>query len=214
MAVNDIFRVDYEMNSDDRRVSVSQYYVEAIVAGGTKAETTQEIAEKSEALFWTTFWQPFASFNMTYAETRAQQVFPTREAPFISDTLLDTAGAILDPAMNGTTAVLVGQYGQTWSRNFQGRMYLPGFPETDAQSGRILDTRHALIQTANDTYQNAIIVGGAPATGTWSPCVYSPTLAGADPVVLPVHSLMGTTPVRPRIATQRRRRTNIQATSS
>jgi len=212
MSLGDIFRVDYEMNSDDRRVSVSQYYEETLASTSDKAEVTEEIGGLSEAAFWTEFWQGFASKDLTYAETRTQQIYPTREAPFISDVLLDTAGEVLTDAMNGTTAVLVGQYGELWSRNFQGRMYLPGLPEADAKSGRILASVHSLIQTSNDIFQEQVLTAQAPVDGEWSPVVFSPTLAKADPVVPPVASLMGVTPVRPRIATQRRRRTNVQST--
>lgn len=213
MAVGDIFRLDYEMISDDRRVSVSQYYRETTIRTGTQIEVTGVICLLSEILFWTDFWQDFASVELVFDNTRCQQVFPTRQAPFISTVKQATAGEDLGDAMNGTTTTLVAQYGLEWSRNFQGRMYLPGLPEDKASQGRILDTPHAAIQASNDTFQHAVITPGAPAGGTYTPAVYSPTLAGADPLVLPVSSLMGPTPVRPRIATQRRRRTNVQTTS-
>ncbi|GAG65953.1 unnamed protein product [marine sediment metagenome] len=213
MAVNDIFRVDYFMTSDDRRVSVSQYYNEILISTGTQEEVTAAIAAASEVDFWTDFWKPFASDELTYVETRCQQVYPTRQAPVISTTLGGEVGAVIGNAMNGTTAVLVAQYGIDWLANFRGRMYLPGLPEGSASFGRIDATPHGLIQTAATTFMTSDITPGAPAGGGYTPVVYSPTRATAVPPVDPVWSIMGVTPVRPRIATQRRRRTNVQLVS-
>lgn len=213
MALGDIFRVDFTMVSDDRNVSVSQHYLELIIRTGTQEQVSQAIAEKAEEFFWTDWLQLKASDELAFLETRCQQIFPTRQAPFVSVALLGEVGAILTGAMNGTTAVLIGQYGVDWSRNFQGRMYVPGLPEADADSGRIKNTPFGSWQALVDIFMNGDIVPGAPAGGTYTPVVFSPTLAKAIPLVLPVHSLMGETPVRPRIATQRRRRTNIRSVS-
>lgn len=207
MAVNDIFRVDHRMINDDRVVSVSNYYNEIIISTGSQAEVTQAVAEGGEIDFWTTFWQPRASSALTYHDTICQQVYPSRQAPFVSGALTGQVGAVLDTAMNGTTAVLVAQYGIEWSRNFQGRMYLPGLSEGDADAGRIDATTIALIQSAADTFFDTDIIPGAPAGGGYTHVVVSPTKMKISDD--PVFSLMGLTPVRPRIATQRRRRTNV-----
>lgn len=213
MALDDIFRVDFSFQHDDRRVSVSHYYSELIIRTGTQEQVSEAIALAAEDFFWTDWVKLLSSQQLVYAETRVQQVFPTRQAPFISEVLKDEAGSKLVAAMNGTTAVLVSQYGIDWDRHFQGRMYVPGYPEDDADSGRMLTTEHGVYQAAADVFFNSDISPGAPAGGTYTSVVYSPTLAKADPLVLPVFSLIGATPVRPRIATQRRRRTNIQATA-
>lgn len=207
MAVNDIFRVDHRMTVDDRIVSVSNYYNELILSDGTQAEVTEAIALQSEIDFWTTFWKVFASDDIAYHDTICQQVYPSRQAPFVSAVLAGDDGAVGTANMNGTTAVLIAQYGIDWSRNFQGRMYLPGLPEVDANDGRIGQTRFDLIQTAADTFFATDISPGAPAGGDYTHVVVSPTKMKASQD--PVWSLMGQTPVRPRIATQRRRRTNV-----
>ncbi len=207
MAVNDIFRVDQRMLSDDRIVSVSNYYNEIIISTGSQAEVTQAIAEQAEIDFWTTFWKPQVSDQISYHDTICQQVYPSRQAPFVSAALAGDAGGVAVAPMNGTTAVLVAQYGIDWSRNFQGRMYLPGLLEDAAAEGRISAATLGFIQTAADTFFSTDIVPGAPAGGGYTHVVVSPTKMKTS--TDPVFSLMGQTPVRPRIATQRRRRTNV-----
>lgn len=211
MAVNDIFRVDFRMISDDRIVSVSAHYNELVISTGTQAEVTQAICEQAEIDFWTTFWKPYASDEIAYHDTVCQQVYPTRQAPFVSTALTGDAGGTAFPPMNGTTATLVGEYGIDWSRNFQGRMYLPGLPEMNVDSGRIQTIVHTAIQGGVNTFFATDITPGAPAGGAYSHVVVSPTKMKISDD--PVWSLIGATPLRPRIATQRRRRTNVLTTS-
>jgi hypothetical protein len=207
MAVNDIFRVDHRMLSDDRIVSVSNYYNEIIISTGSQAEVTEAIATQAEIDFWTTFWKNEVSDDISYHDTICQQVYPSRQAPFVSDALAGDAGGIPSPPMNGTTAVLIAQYGIDWSRNFQGRMYLPGMVEASVTDGRLSAAAIAAMQTAANTFFDTDIIPGAPAGGGYTHVVASPSKMKLSQD--PVFSLMGQTPVRPRIATQRRRRTNV-----
>ena len=211
MAINDVYRVDYRMISDDRVVSVSAHYIEVVLADGNNGEVTEAIALQAEIDFWTTFWAPLASGDLVYHDTIAQQIYPSRQAPFVSAVLAGDNGAVMQSAMNGTTAVLIAEYGVDWNRAFQGRMYLPGWPETEAESGRMAATALAAAQTAADIFFAADIIPGAPAGGGYAHAVVSPTRVKTS--FDPVFSLIGATPVRPRIATQRRRRTNVLTAS-
>lgn len=209
MAVNDVFQVDFRMTSDDRLVQTAHYYVETLISTGSQAEVTEAICLAAEIDFWTDFWKPFCSLDVLYHSTQCQQIYPTRQAPFISTLLASEAGAGLGAAMNGTTAVLAALYGQKWEAAFRGRAYIPGMQESDVEGGRILAAQLASIQaSANTFYQTTISPGGA-AGGSYSSAVVSPTKIKA--LDEPVWDFVNTVTVRPRIATQRRRRTNIQA---
>jgi len=195
------------MVSDDRVVSVSVHYNELIISTGTNAEVTTAICTQAEIDFFTTFWSPFASKDLAYHDTVCQQIYPTRQAPFVSTALAGNPGLDTADAMNGTTALLVAEYGIDWLRAFQGRMYIPGVPEDAVANGRVFTGTLASYQTAADTFFGTDIIPGAPAGGAYTHVVVSPTRVKTS--FDPVWSLIGQTPVRPRIATQRRRRTNV-----
>ena len=211
MAINDVFEVQFQMISDDRIVQISHYYVETLISSGTQAEVTKQMAEAAEVDFWTDFWQTFASDDLVYHQTKCQQIYPTRQVPYISPILATETGSVPTTAMNGTTATLVSLYGQKWDAAFRGRTYIPGLPESKADKGRIASVSHALIQTAAATFFEITLVLAAPAGGQYSAAVVSPTKMKA--VDDPVWDFIDTVIVRPRIATQRRRRTLIQTPS-
>jgi len=212
MALGDIYRVDFEMTNDDKRVTTSIHYEEIVAAVGTQAEVTTQLGEEAEQAFWVSFWQGYASAQLTYIQTVTQQIFPARQAPAISSALNGQVGSNLGDAMNGTTAVVIALYGQAWSPNFRGRAFLPGLPESSADKGRLLSVEYTLIQNdANVFYQFPVILP-APADGSYLPVVFSPSLAGPPPTP-PVADIINIVIARPRIGTQRKRRTPVASPS-
>jgi len=218
MALNDIYNVQFFIQCDDKPACVNMHYVESVARTGTVAEVTEQLTVVMDDVFWTDFWQPFCSDDFTYLRTIGQKVFPTRDAPFISELSNGEAGASIGSPMNGTTAMVVAEYGETWGPNFRGRMYLSGLRESDVTLGRILAGNHSIIQGNFTTMILPAIVLPVPADATMTPCVFSPSRAKPPgdpppPPILPVFSNLATAIVRPRIGTQRRRRTPIAATS-
>lgn len=218
MALNDIYQAQFFITSDDKTTCTALHYRESVARVGTPAEVAGQLAAVVDALFWTVFWQPRCASVATYVKTRGQMIFPTREAFVDSVISAGQAGSDVNPQMNGTTAVLISQYGETWGANFRGRMYIPGLPEVDATQGRILTADLATMQSAFDTAMGPDVVLPPPADVTLNPCVFSQSRAHPPgdpppPPILPVFSDVLTNVVRPRIATQRRRRTDVAAAS-
>lgn len=217
MALNDIYEVQYFITSDDKETCTSMHLRESVARVGTPLQVANQLTGVLDNLFWTIFWQPFCSPDASYIKTRAQMIFPTREAFFDNVTSAGQAGAAIGNQMNGTTAVLFALYGEAWGANWRGRMYVPGLPDVDANQGRLLTADHASIQAAFQINFIGTIVLPAPADVTLTYCVFSQTRAHPagdppPPPVLPVHSDIATNILRPRIATQRRRRTTVAAT--
>jgi hypothetical protein len=211
MAINDQYNVQFEMINDDKIVCCNMVFREKVARVGTVAEVSAQLAQVADDAFWEDFWQLFASDELTYRRTVCQMIFPTREAPVVEADSAGEVGAVVKPAMNGTTAVLIGEYGEAWSANFRGRMYLPGIDEDSASLGRMKAATSASIGVAFTTNFITDIVLPAPADATMRLGVYSPTRAKVP--TLPVSSDVATAFVRPRIATQRRRRTPVQDTT-
>ncbi len=212
MAVGDVYRVDFEMVNDDKRVMSSIHYEEISPTTGTALEVATAIAELSEVKFWTDFWRGPSSDQSTYQQTKCQMIYPVRDVPFFSVALAAQAGTTATPAMNGTTSAIVALYSQFWSANFRGRAFLPGLSEAAADLGRLTSTILSVLQPLATTFYEAAIIPGAPAGGSFLPVIFSPTLAKVDPPVA-VTSFIDTVVVRPRIGTQRSRRTPVQAAS-
>ncbi|GAG64781.1 unnamed protein product [marine sediment metagenome] len=184
---------------------------EKVAKTGTIADVTNQLATFMDTQFWAAFWQNFASNELTYLRTVAQMIFPTREAPFVEDVSAGQAGAVVKPAMNGTTALLISEYGEDWTPNFRGRMYLPGLDEDSASLGRVKAGALTSMQLAWDINMMPDVVLPGPADVTLKIGVFSPTLAKVP--TLPVSSDLQIAIVRPRIATQRRRRTPVAVAS-
>ncbi len=212
MALGDVYRVDFEMTNDDKSVMSSIHYEEVSPTAGTALEVATAVAQLSEVKFWTDFWRAFVSIQVTYLQTKCQQIYPIRNVPFFSTTLNGDGGVDVGAPMNGTTAMVVALYGQTWSPHFRGRAYLPGLPEASVSKGRLLQAKLDLIQPAATTFYEAAIIPTAPASGSFLPVVFSPSLAKPPPAA-EVTSFLDTIVVRPRIGTQRSRRTQIAAAS-
>lgn len=217
MALDDIYQAQYFITADDKVTCVNQYYYEKVPRIGTIAEVTSQLAIYLDNAFWTVFWQPDCAADYSYDKTVVQKIFPTRDAPVQFIGSQGEFGAGIGNAMNGTTAVLIAQYGQAWSANFRGRMYLTGLLDTGANFGRITTALRATINSRYDSTFDLDIVLGGPASVTMHECVFSPSRAKPPgdpppPPILPVFSEVATNIVRPRIATQRRRRTPVAAT--
>lgn len=214
MAVDDIYRADYFMLSDDREVSVSIHWRVEEDFVGTPLEIAQSIAEAVEVAFWGAFWQNYASNLILYLRTQVQKIHPARDVIYQSLLLADEVGEKSQMPMNGTTAVLVAEYTNFWSARTRGRIYLPGLPEEDASHGRIHGVRMAEIQAAAELlFQPPLVVAGPPA-GELVTVVFS----SAKPLQAPPLDATWGGPIRPivraRIATQRRRRTNVKSPSA
>ncbi len=212
MAIGDVYRVDYMVTNDDKLTMSSLHYEEVVETNGTVLEVTTDICQQSEVKFWSNFWEDYASIQATYLQTKCQKIFPVRDVPFFSTALTGNAGIETGDAMNGTTAVIIALYGQTWSPHFRGRAFLPGLAESLADAGRLTGLPLGNIQGGATTFYEAAIIITAPATGSFLPVIYSPTLAGPPPAA-EVTSFIDTVVVRPRIGTQRSRRTLIQSAS-
>lgn len=213
MAVGDIFQSTVYLGLDDRNVSVGLYFYETVArtleAPGAALVLNTEVKDK----FWADYLQPLLSNELLYNGVKTQQVYPTREAP--AETLEGTpeTGALVSPATNGTNAVLVAEYGETWGPRYRGRMFIPGLPESQISAGRINGSDYGPIAVAAAIYYSLTISNVADATGRWKPCTFSDS-KDAEPDPIPaVWSQPVTAQVRPRIATQRRRRTNIKQPS-
>ena len=211
MALNDIYRVDFRMLQDDRTVSTSVHYQEIDPASGTPFEVATQLAAAAEISFWTTFWRPNVSPDVSYVNTRAQQVWPARDRPGESQALAAQAGSSVGSPMNGTTACIFATYGIIWAKNFQGRVFLPGITEADVFDGRIQTATYTTINTDGQTFFNSSEVLSAPAGGEYAVTAFSPALAKAGAPA--PYSLMSNSVLRPRIGTQKRRRTNIATPS-
>lgn len=217
MAVDDIYNAGYFIKADDFIACSNQTFYEKVARVGTVAEVTQQLGDFLDNLFWTVFWQPWVSDDFSYDRTECQKIFPTRDAPYTTLVSRGQAGGdIGKTAMNGTTAVLIAQYSQTWAAWARGRMYLTGLPEASASLGRIFTAPLNSLQSNYAINFGVDIVLPAPADVTLRECVFSPSRAHPPgdpppPPILPVYSEVTTAIVRPRIATQRRRRTPIAA---
>lgn len=211
MAVGDVYKVTYEMVNDDKVTSTSQHYEETIAAVGTVAEVTAQLGAFSEIAFWTNFWKIYASIQLVFKQTITQKIYPTRDAPDISLALSGEVGDALGDSMNGTTATLFALYGTIWSPLYQGRAFLPGLPEADAEAGRIISAQYTALALSGNTFYELDAPLPAPADVTLEATVFSQKQASIP--LAPVSSPIKTVILRPRIATQRRRRTPIQAVS-
>lgn len=213
MAVGDIFHSDVYFILDDREISVSLNFYE-ITARTEDAQTAAgllnaEIYDK----FWGDYLQPLLSEDLTFTGSKTQMVSPSREAP--NEQLLATpeVGTLTSPALNGTNAVIVAEYGDEWGARYRGRMFVPGLPESQVSAGRIETADFGPFSLAAITFYGLTISHAGDATGEWRVCTYSPAKPDAVPP-LPVATSYPVTPqVRPRIGTQRRRRTKVRTTS-
>jgi len=218
MAVNDIYLAEFFMNVDDREPSVSMAYRETTVSSLDPAATAENLSAVAQEAFWTDFWQAKMSDECSYSRTKCQKIYPLRDAPAFLYSAQGQAGSAIGPPMNGTTAVLISEYGQTWGAAHRGRMYIPGIREEDADAGRLLSAKLTAIDIAAEAFLTAALDLTSPATGQFYPTVYSPTNVKwnkDNPTEPPriIDSLMETYVVRARIATQRRRRTNVTSPS-
>lgn len=211
MAVDDIYRIDHFMSYDDREVSTSLHWRVSDDFPGTELENAEIIVEATATAFWAAFWQNLACQQLLYLRTRGQKIHPTRETIFESSTYANQAGEVTGDGMNGTTAVLIAEYTVQWSARTRGRMYLPGLAEGSATNGRIHSSEYDAIQAAADLlFPPELVVTGPPA-GKLVTVVFSAAKPNAVPPLDadwagPIRPV-----VRPRIATQRRRRTNVKS---
>lgn len=211
MPLNDIYRCDFQMEVDNKVVSVSVHYQEIADSDGTPFEIAEALAGLAETQFFSVWWQGFASTELTYVKTVCQQVYTSRDRPAESTALTGDIGLDVASAMNGTTAVVFATYGIIWSKNFQGRIYLPGLSESSATEGRITTSQFPSMEALGQVFYDTPLAPLAPVNGIFSTTAFSPTLfkAGAPAP----YSLISSTILRPRIGTQRRRRTLIASPS-
>lgn len=213
MSVNDIFHSIVNLSLDDRQVSVGVYLIEVEARNNSAAEMAELLATEVKDEFWTAYLKPLLSDELAYLGNKTQMVFPTREAPFLDVESSPIPGTLASPALNGTNAVIVAEYGSEWGARTRGRMYIPGLPESQASDGRITGTDYSPFQSAADTWYAIEVEPNGAGNGKYTPCVFSPAKPSATPPLGAVFSHPVTPVVRARIGTQRRRRTKVTSPS-
>jgi len=209
MDEDDIFRCDFFFLIDNREASVSVHFRLHEDFAGTPLEVTQAIAEQAETSFWAGFWQNHASNELTFARTRCQKVYPTRDVIYESFEHAGELGEDEASALVAMDAVLISEYTNFWGPRTRGRIYLPGLAENAVEQGRIINANLIAIQAAADVFFVTTITVTGDHGGDMSTVVFSPAKPTAVP---PLDATWGgpiRPVVRPRIATQRRRRTTV-----
>lgn len=211
MAVGDVYRCQFQMTLAGKTVSTDLHYEETSPRTGTIAEVTSQLIALAQTGFWTTFWRPYCSDKMTFLQSIGQMIYPTREAPVYDASLYLDPGASTGDPMNGQTAVLIAQYGTAWSREFQGRAFLPGMDEINADEGRMDSIVALAVSVAAQLFYTQVHALGAPGGGTYTPTVLSPKrLKASTP---PVTSILLAATLRNRISRQVKRRTPLTSTT-
>lgn len=213
MAVNDIYQVTIQLFLDDRNISVGLYYIETEENQLTVAGMSAALATAVKASFWTAYLQPLLSDELIYNGNRVQLVSPSRAQPYDNPEVTPETGALSSPALNGTNAVIVAEYGSDWGPRYRGRMFVPGLPESQVSSGRIEDADYGPFQSAAVTFYGDELEPAGAGQGKYQVCVFSPAKPSAVPPVAAASSYPVVGIVRPRIGTQRRRRTNVKTPS-
>ena len=176
--------------------------------GATNLDGTQELDDdfNDEVLstLWTGVLASAISQDYTLTGIRSARVAPSAALPFIS--LFTSPGTVADSSLPGTVAALVSKYSTLASRSSRGRSFFVGVPESHVADGRIESGADEALWNAVATAMKATLEPANWAGATFIPCVFSRKRFKVPSS--PYWYDITNTILRPRVATQRSRRTH------
>ncbi len=206
MAADDLLKLVVNQTMNSEVVQNVLYYL--VVSDDTSTTNEQAIADQFSLSPLLGVWEPLVVDEISFDCISTQKVFPTPIGAVL-DTNVGRAGQKTSEGLPATDAVLLQKFNPaTGGKGKKGRVYIAGLPKLDENLGRLEAVPFAAFKLlAAQLALNLTTPGGGDYKPAWA--VRSPTTPFA--ITGSVTDL--TWIALPRIATQRRRRTPVRASS-
>lgn len=209
MAADDIFRVEVNLEAPSGRASFGVYYRETVPNTGPTTDT-ETLADSFDLAISQTIIN-LLSDDWKYPSFIVSKQVLNPVEKFIFNRAVQ-AGDITGPSLPANNAALFALHQSTFGARSDGRIFVPGIPESATAVG-VLTAAH--LTTVIDAFASAlvqILAEVSAGAGRWEPGVISAKVRDValpakdwDGAFAPIDSI---TP-SPIIATQRRRQTRV-----
>jgi len=206
MAAGDLLKLIVNQTMNSEKVQNVLYYE-------VKSDDTVEGNEKGLASEFISgvipvTWVPFISQELSFDCVSVQKVFPLPVGA-IQDFNVALQGGSVKEGLPATDAVLIQKFNPTvGGKGKKGRVYIAGLPKDDEDLGRITSVVLGAVQALADSLQSSQVTSGG---GDYEPAWAIRAPVSPFGISGFINGLIFD--VLPRIATQRRRRTPVRATS-
>lgn len=208
MPVGDIYRLQVHYEGVSQSASTALYYRETVLATANGLGNRSLVASFLGLL--SIAFKGVLSADWELSSVQSSKVHDDPD-PTAQDAPFTQGGAIAGVALPGDNCILLQLFQTTFPRTSDGRMFLPGVPETQTAVGKLTQ---AFIDGALTTLVTGLSakVDETGGTGEWEPGVISAKVRDAVPgsknwvgAFAPVIGIQGW----PVIARQVRRRTSV-----
>lgn len=206
MAAGDLLKLVVNQTMNSEIVQNVLYY--EVISDDTSSSNEQAIADQFSLAPMLATWEPLVVDEISFDCISTQKVFPTPIGAVL-DTNVGRAGQKTSEGLPATDAALLQKFNPAvGGKGKKGRMYIAGLPKLDENLGRIENVPFAAWKLlAAQMALNLTTPGGGD---------YKPAWAVRNPLT-PFEITGFVTDLvwnaLPRIATQRRRRTPVRASS-
>lgn len=206
MAAGDLIKLVVNQTMNSEVVQNVLYY--EVISDDTSTSNEQAVADEFDNSPMLSTWEPLVVDEISFDCLSTQKVFPTPIGAVL-DTNIGRAGQKTSEGLPATDAALLQKFNPAvGGKGKKGRMYIAGLPKLDENLGRIENVPFAAWKLlAAQMALNLTSPGGGDYKPAWA--IRNP----ATPFEITGFVTDLTWVMLPRIATQRRRRTPVRASS-